>query len=156
MRSMTGHGRATVERAGRRATVEIRSVNHRFLDLKVRGAPIAPNVEEQLSAKVRDAVERGAVTVTVHVERRGEAAALRIDLDAARAAHGALARLAAAIGVDPPGLSLVLSQPGVVAAAEDLADDAAASEAVLEAGAQALAHLAQMRTTEGQALARDL
>lgn len=153
---MTGHGRATVERAGRRATVEIRSVNHRFLDLKLRGASIAPAVEEQLSAKVREAVERGAVTVTVHVERRGEAAAIRIDHDAARAAHAALAELAATLGVDPPGLGLVLAQPGVVAAAEDLADDAAAAEAVLEAGRQALAGLAAMRATEGATLAGDL
>src|SRR5688572_25021269 len=111
---MTGHGRATVERAGRRATVEIRAVNHRFLDLKVRGAPIAPPIEEQLAARVREQVERGAVTVTVHLERRGEAAALRLDPEAARAAHAALASLAEELGTAPPELGLVLAQPGVV------------------------------------------
>jgi len=153
---MTGHGRATVERAGRRATIEIRAVNHRFLDLKLRGAPIAPAVEDQLGARVREQVERGAVTVTVHLERRGEAAALRLDADAARAAHATLAALAEELGAAPPELALVLAQPGVLASSDDLSDDAAAGEAVLEAGVQALAALGTMRATEGAALARDL
>jgi len=153
---MTGHGRATVERAGRRATVEIRSVNHRFLDLKLRGAPVAPAVEEQLGARVRDAVERGAVTVTVHVERRGEAAASRIDQDAARAAYAELAQLAAALGLPRPDLALVLQQPGVIVGADELSEDENAAAAVLEAAAAALARLAAMRATEGETLARDL
>lgn len=156
MRSMTGHGRATVERAGRRATVEIRSVNHRFLDLKLRGVPVAPAVEEQVSARVREQVERGAVTVTVHLERRGEAAAVRLDRDAARAAHGELVELARELSLPAPDLALVLAQPGVVAAADDLADDQAAAEAILEAAAQALGRLGTMRETEGQTLGKDL
>ena len=156
MRSMTGHGRATVERAGRRATVEIRSVNHRFLDLKLRGASVAPAVEEQIAARVREQVERGAVTVTVHLERRGEAAALRLDHDAAKTAHAELVRLAGELSLPPPDLALVLAQPGVIAAADDLADDDAAAEAILDAAGQALARLAAMRATEGQTLGRDL
>jgi uncharacterized protein (TIGR00255 family) len=156
MRSMTGHGRATVERAGRRATVEIRSVNHRFLDLKLRGASVAPAVEEQVSARVREQVERGAVTVTVHVERRGEAAALRLDHEAARAAHAELGQLARDLALAPPDLALILAQPGVVVAEDDLAEDETAAAAVLEAAGQALTRLAAMRDTEGRTLARDL
>jgi uncharacterized protein (TIGR00255 family) len=153
---MTGHGRATVERAGRRATVEIRSVNHRFLDLKLRGVPVAPAVEEQISARVRDQVERGAVTVTVHIERRGEAAAVRLDHDAAKSAHAELVELARALGLPAPDLALVLAQPGVIAASDDLAEDQDAAAAILEAAGQALARLATMRDTEGQALGKDL
>jgi uncharacterized protein (TIGR00255 family) len=153
---MTGHGRATAEREGRRATVEIRSVNHRFLDLKVRGAPIAPPIEEQLGARVREAVERGAVTVAIHLERRGDAAALRLDHAAARAAHAALAALAADLGLAPPDLALVLAQPGVIAASDELADDGPAGEAVLDAAGQALVRLIAMRAAEGEALAADL
>jgi uncharacterized protein (TIGR00255 family) len=153
---MTGHGRATVDRAGRRATVEIRSVNHRFLDLKVRGASIAPAVEEQLGARVREQVERGSVTLSVHLERRGDASAVRLDHDAARVAHASLASLATALGLPPPDLALVLAQPGVVVAADDLTDDEAAAEAVLAAGASALTALTTMRATEGEVLGRDL
>jgi uncharacterized protein (TIGR00255 family) len=153
---MTGHGRATVEREGRRATVEIRSVNHRFLDLKLRGVPVAPAVEEQVAARVREQVERGAVTVTVHLERRGEAAALRLDHEAARAAHAELLELADALVLPPPDLALVLAQPGVVVTADDLAEDEAAAAAILEAAGQALARLGAMRDTEGRALGKDL
>jgi uncharacterized protein (TIGR00255 family) len=153
---MTGHGRATVERAGRRATVEVRSVNHRFLDLKVRGAQLAPEVEDQVSARVRGEVDRGAVSIAIHLERRGEAAVLRIDHDAARAAHAALTQLADDLGLAPPDLALLLAQPGVVATADDLSDDASAAEAVLEAAGHALTRLVTMRVVEGEALAIDL
>jgi uncharacterized protein (TIGR00255 family) len=153
---MTGHGRATADRDGRRATVEIRAVNHRFLDLKLRGAQVAPAIEEQVQARVREQVERGAVTVTIHLERRGDASALRLDHDAARAAHAALAALAADLGLAPPDLALVLAQPGVVVGAEELDGDEAAGAAVLEAAAAALTALTRMRAVEGAELERDL
>ena len=41
---MTGFGRGVAEHAGLRATVDVRAVNHRFLDLKLRGAQVAPPV----------------------------------------------------------------------------------------------------------------
>jgi uncharacterized protein (TIGR00255 family) len=152
---MTGYGRGAAERSGRRATVEIRSVNHRFLDIKLRGAALDPAVEEQLSARLRESLERGAVTVAVHVERRGPAAAVRIDPDAARTAHAALAALATQLGTAPPTLDLVVAQPGVVVAVDD-SDDAGTGEAILAAADDALAGLVSMRRLEGSALARDM
>ncbi len=156
MRSMTGHGRGTAERAGRRATVEIRAVNHRHLDLKLRGASLDPAVEEKLTARLRKDLERGSVTVTVHVERRGEAAAPRLDRVAARAAHDALSHLARDLGLPPPDLALVVAQPGVMVGGGDDADDPATADAVLDAATAALDQLAMMRAAEGRALATDL
>jgi len=154
MRSMTGYGRGAAERSGRRATVEVRSVNHRFLDIKLRGAALDPGVEEQVSARIRETAERGAITLTVHLERRGPGAAVRVDRAAARAAHAALVSLAEELGTDPPTLALVVAQPGVVLAADD-ADDSGAGEAVLAAADDALAQLFSMRAAEGAILARD-
>jgi uncharacterized protein (TIGR00255 family) len=147
---MTGFGRGTAERDGARATVDIRAVNHRFLDLKLRGGNLPPSIEEQLSQKIRAALERGAVTVSVHVARKG--GALRIDRDAARAAHAELAALAGELSMDGPSLSLVLSQPGVVVTEEAPQSDAA----LLAALDAALAQLAEMREAEGKALGREL
>jgi uncharacterized protein (TIGR00255 family) len=152
--SMTGFGRGTAEQGRVRATVDIRSVNHRFLDLKLRGASLQPALEEGVSAKVRGALERGAVTVSVHLVRAGEAAT-RIDIDAAKATHRILADLAHKLSLQPPDLSLVLAQPGVVIAGDDHRDETD-DVAVLAATDQALAQLATMRNTEGQALAREL
>jgi uncharacterized protein (TIGR00255 family) len=150
---MTGYGRGVAEQDGRRATIEVRSVNHRFLDLKLRGTPVPPALEEQIAARVRAAIERGAVTVSVHVVAPGEAAA-RIDPDAARRAYDMLSALAIRLGVGPPDLALVLAQPGVVVAAEPAGDDP--DPRALAALDAALAQLDRMRTTEGGALATEL
>src|SRR3569833_2652098 len=68
MRSMTGFGRGVAEQGGVRATVDLRSVNHRFLDLKLR-AQIAPSLEDQLATKIRASVELGSISLAVNVAR---------------------------------------------------------------------------------------
>ncbi len=151
---MTGYGRGVVERGEARATVELRAVNHRFLDLKVRGAP--GEVEDEISARVRAALARGAVLVSVNLVRAGALASTRIDADAAAHAHRALSDLAARLAIPGPDLALVLAQPGVMTTAEPAADEGSASAAVLAALDTALAQLATMRATEGQALAAEL
>ncbi|CAN5871501.1 YicC family protein [soil metagenome] len=150
---MTGFGRGVAEQAGLRATVDIRAVNHRFLDLKLRGAAIAPAVEEAVAAKVRAAIERGSVSVLVHVVRDVAATASSIDPSAAAAAHARLAQLATQLGIPGTDLALVLAQPGVVSSGGERTDDDPPVLAALEA---ALAQLDRMRAAEGQALADDL
>ncbi|HSK05676.1 MAG TPA: YicC/YloC family endoribonuclease [Kofleriaceae bacterium] len=151
---MTGYGRGVAEQDGRRATIEVRSVNHRFLDLKLRGTPVPPALEEQIAARVRASIERGAVTVSVHVVAPPGEASARIDPDAARRAYDMLSALAIRLGVGPPDLALVLAQPGVVVAAEPAGDDP--DPRALAALDAALAQLDRMRTTEGGALAAEL
>lgn len=153
VRSMTGYGRGVATQGGTRATVDARSVNHRFLDLKLRGG-IAPAIEEAISTKVRAAIERGAVTISIHMER-ASAAGMRIDGDAAKAAHDALAAVATRLGLAGPELALVLAQPGVIVSGDDRDDD----EAVVAVGGAldaALTQLESMRKAEGIALATDL
>ncbi len=154
MRSMTGFGRGTATQGKVRATVDIRSVNHRFLDLKVRGAPLQPVLEEGASSRIRARVERGSVAVTVHIIREGEAGS-RIDKQAARAAHSMLTDLARELALPAPDLAMVLSQPGVVITGDDHRDEAD-DAAVLAALDAALVQLDTMRDAEGKALAKDL
>ncbi len=149
---MTGFGRGVAEQAGLRATVDIRAVNHRFLDLKLRGASIAPAVEEAVATKVRAAIERGSVAVLVHVARDGGTSGGSIDATAAAAAHARLAQLATQLGLPGPDLALVLAQPGVISSAERIDDE----PPVLPALEAALAQLQRMRAAEGEALAADL
>lgn len=157
MRSMTGFGRGVAEHAGLRATVDVRAVNHRFLDLKLRGAPVAPPVEEAIASRVRGAIERGAVSVSVHVAREGGSTArVSIDHAAAQAVHAELAALAQTLGVAAPDLALVLAQPGVVLAEERETDDSQVAAQVATALEAALAQLDAMRRAEGSALATEL
>jgi uncharacterized protein (TIGR00255 family) len=166
---MTGYGRSAVESQGTRVAVEIRAVNHRFLDFKLRGSPLSPELEEAVTGAVRKRLERGAVQMTVRVEQRGEVSALQIDREAARRMHAELGALRVDLGLDEPvTLALICSQPGVlVARAEEPATELAGGPAadalgkhtsacLLDAVAQALDALVRMRETEGAALASDV
>src|SRR4051812_8746874 len=132
VRSMTGFGRGVAEAGGARATVDVRAVNHRYLDVKLRGAGIAPALEDAMTTRLRGAIERGSIAISVHVVREG-ASAPRIDHAVARAVHGELAGLAAQLGMAGPDLALVLAQPGVIVAGDTERDDAPAVLAALDA-----------------------
>ena len=130
---MTGHGRGSAEGDGRSVTVEVRAVNHRFLDVKLR-ANLDPDTERRASEIIRRRLERGALTVSLREE--GPAArAVRVDLGFALNVHAALVELGQKIGHQGPieGDALFL--------------------AALDA---ALAALVDMRRAEGEILARDL
>lgn len=150
---MTGFGRGVAEHGGVRATVDVRAVNHRFLDVKLRGN-VPPAIEDAITAKVRGALERGAVAVSVASEHAAQRAGSRIDADAAQQAYEQLAAVAGRLGVGKPDLALVLAQPGVVVdAGAPPSDDPTAFLQALDA---ALAQLDVMRRAEGAALAAEL
>lgn len=154
---MTGYGQAAAERDGRRAVVEIRAVNHRFLDLKVRGPSLDPAVEEAVTSAIRKRIERGSITAGLRVELRGGAAAVRVDQEVARRVHAELSGLRAALGIEEPvSLALVCAQPGVLVPQEDATDAEALVACVREATEQALDALVGMREAEGTALAQDM
>jgi uncharacterized protein (TIGR00255 family) len=150
---MTGFGRGVAEREGARATVDVRTVNHRYLDIKIRGVPVAPALEDAVATKVRATVERGSVAISIHVTRTDAPGGTRIDPHAAAKAHVALAELARHLGMAGPDLALILAQPGVVVSDGERADDDPAVLAALDA---ALAQLMAMRDDEGSALTTEL
>jgi len=158
---MTGFGRAVVDGpphvsgGGGRWIVEMRSVNHRGFDLKVRGPDIDPALEAEIARAVRTAVERGTVTVAIREERtlpagldagriRETLAALEaIRIEARIAAPVDLATVAAFLASDP------------TARADGTPADAFAATLV-SAVARALDELVATRTSEGAVLAADL
>lgn len=152
---MTGYGRGTAQRGPVKVTVELRAVNHRFLDLKVRSTGVAAAIEDAVAAAVRERLERGAVTISVRVERTDAAGGFRIDHAVAAQVHGQLAGLASALGLGAPTLADVLAQPGVVTAGDGEVSDAEPA-AGAAAAAAALDALVAMRAGEGEVLARDL
>lgn len=154
---MTGYGRGVADRDGRRAVVEIRSVNHRFLDLKIRGASLEPALEEHIKAAVRGVCARGSVAVSVRVEHRGAGTSLTIDLDTAVRMHAELSRLAERLGLHQSvTLDLVCQQPGVLVPVDEEVDSTVIFECVQTAAALALDTLTRMRETEGALLRADI
>lgn len=71
--SMTGYGRAEREEDGRKFTVEIKSVNNRYLDLAIRMPRIFNPLESQIRAELRNYMERGKVDVFISYEDRNGA-----------------------------------------------------------------------------------
>ena len=80
MNSMTGYGKGTVVRDGRELTVELKSVNHRFLDVSMRLPRILSCIEDPLRAALAKRLSRGHIDVFVNYRNtRSDAKTVRID-----------------------------------------------------------------------------
>jgi len=162
LRSMTGFGRATVPdpEGGGTWAVEARSVNHRFLDVKLRLPPLLVDAEATIRAAVAQRLRRGRVELVVLSPHGDDApAGLGVTVNFALAARlvDAHRALAERLGV-PVSLSTaqLAAHPGVLVPAEDTAA-ADALRARLHTGIEAaLDALVRARNDEGQALAMEL
>jgi uncharacterized protein (TIGR00255 family) len=157
MKSMTGYGRGTCEVAGRRLVVELRSVNHRFLELKLRLPWSDASIEAHVTQAIRGRIGRGALTISVRDEGGGAAQAVRADVALARQVYQALSEIRGALGLEEPvSLSLVATQPGVLTVGEAVSDPDALWRALEPGLADALDALVAARGREGTALKADL
>src|ERR1700678_2684951 len=84
IRSMTGYAQAHAEHDGWLLRVSVRSVNHRFLDLRVRLPEGFDMFEPAVRQQVRERVRRGHLDLTVHIETL-QATAVKIHRDLAAA-----------------------------------------------------------------------
>jgi uncharacterized protein (TIGR00255 family) len=157
MRSMTGYGRGTCEVGGRRLVVELRTLNHRFLEVKLRLPWSDPAVDAALTQLLRSRVDRGVVSVSIREEGGGDVQAVRADTALARSFAAALERVREAIGTDEPvTLALVAAQPGVLTVG-DPHKDGDALWAELRPGVEAaISALLESRAREGSSLREDL
>jgi len=157
IRSMTGYGRASAAAAGLGFEVEVRSVNHRYLDLRVRLPRPLAGLEPELRARVGRQLRRGKVDV--HVQQVAGAPTQRLELDLAVADRyvEAARELGARHQVDATlSARELLALPGVARLAEAELDAEALGRAVAEALDAALERVGAMRAAEGAALAREL
>ena len=159
MQSMTGYGRARACRDGREITIELKTVNHRFLDLSFRMPKNLMFLEDMLRARINaSALKRGHVDVFVtYANTRADAREVSVDgtlLEAfAQALKGAKEAL------DPyrrmtAAEALTLSGALTITQAEE--DAGAVGELAAEAFDAALDKLMDMRLKEGDHLQADL
>ena len=115
-RSMTGFGRATFEAEARRFEIEVRSVNHRHLDLRVRLPHSLQDLEPSARTLCQDRLVRGKVDVNVASSDRGSGEAmLEVDAGLAEQYVSAAQQLAETHGLSAEiDISRLLSMPGVV------------------------------------------
>ncbi len=154
--SMTGFARAAGSGGTWRWTFELKTVNAKGLDIRLRMPPPFDRAEGQARTRLAKALARGTCFATLSAQREGSTNAARIDLAALESIAAAARAAAVKAGLAPPTMDGLLALRGVLEAA-DVEDDEAAVNAVC-AGAlasldEAIAALTGMRRGEGGALA---
>jgi len=153
---MTGFGDASSHVGNVAYTVEVRSVNNKFLKTTIRVPERLASLEPELEQMIRASVSRGSVTLTVTCSELGEAAAYTVN---AAALRRYAEQIAGALGVPVGTLNVaqLVSLPGVLQPPGDEESRLqAAREAIRPLVNLAMEHLIQMRTREGVALTDDL
>ena len=156
VKSMTGFARATGSSGAWRWAFEIKTVNAKGLDLRLRIPAPFDRAEGEARARLASALARGTCFATMTAQRESPPTQVRIDQKALDAIVGAARAAAAEAGLAPPTMDGLLALRGVVELAETLDDETEVSAAC--AGAllsldKALAALAAARRSEGDSLA---
>jgi uncharacterized protein (TIGR00255 family) len=153
--SMTGFARAQGVEGSYAWAWEIKSVNGKGLDLRLRLPPSWDGIESMLRAAVAGRLARGNVSATLDVKREGVLPSVRVNAAALNAVLGAIQDVSKRLEAEPPRLDGLLALKGVIEIAEaeeEPAERARAEAAVVRGFEQALAALVQERQREGRAL----
>ncbi len=155
--SMTGYGKGESRGAAGAVTVEVRTVNHRFIDFAIRLPRQLNGYEREVEKLVRGSLKRGHVYVTVSVDLAAGPENVGINRPYLRAAYRALSDFAIEEGI--PGridIGTLLALPDIFANNLDAALPESLWEETRAALAAALEKCNEMRRIEGEELARDV
>lgn len=158
IKSMTGYGRASAVFEDREITVEIRSVNNRYLDCTVKMPRVYVFAEEAVKQKIKESITRGKVDVYVTVSATG-AAPVQISLNrpVLEGYLKAMQSIASDYGVqDDISVSSLARFPDVFLVEKTDDDEDTLKSQILAVVAEAIKSYDAMRTVEGMALERDL
>ena len=158
IKSMTGYGRAEENFNGCTITVELRSVNNRYLDCNVRIPRLYLFAEDAIKTRVQGIISRGKVDVFVTMDSAGaEKVQVSVNKPVADGYYAALKQLSKDYGLSGEiSVSLLSRFPEVLLAEkaeEDVEEMAGDICSVLD---RALADFDQMRTREGERLREDI
>ncbi|GAB4494413.1 MAG: YicC family protein [Saprospiraceae bacterium] len=154
--SMTGYGRASGSFGEKTITVEVRALNSKTTDLKIRLPGDYKEKELELRKLVTDHAERGKIDVIVDVQNADGAADVSLNEALFRGYHRELNRIAGELGIGQTDmLQAILRIPNVVSAPSGEVDEDEWA-AVCEITTRALENLHNFRRQEGRALEADL
>ena len=160
IKSMTGFGRGEYSDEISKVTVEIRSVNHRYLDIFVKMPRRYSFAEETIKTAIKNRVHRGKVEVSVSVDNIGKSDSdVRLDKELAARYYSALSELRDSFdfGEDSRvSFSLLAKMPDVIVTTPAAEDEDAMTARLLGAVEKALDDFCGMREAEGEKLVADL
>ena len=158
IKSMTGYGRAVETVGSREYTVELRSVNNRYLDCSVRLPRMLTFTEEAVKQAVKQSISRGKVDVFISVRSDGgEETNVTLNETVLEGYLTAMRRMVTDFGVaDDINVSTVSRLPEVFTIERPQLDEEQLQAELLSVVKTALTGYDAMRCTEGQALEQDL
>ena len=158
IKSMTGYGRAVETVNGREFTVELRSVNNRYLDCNVKLPRMLSFTEETVKQAVKNAISRGKVDVFISVRSENGTDA-KVTLNTGMV-EGYLAAMQQMVNDYPVhndiSVSLLSRMPEVFTVEKPEVDEEQLQADLMQVVAAALDGYNAMRSTEGKALENDL
>lgn len=155
MQSMTGYGSGRATLGGGHVVLDLRAVNHRYLDVRVRLPSRIQSRTPTVERVIRGRLERGRIDVTARLEGQ-TLPQPALDLDRARAVYQELGSLRDALSPDEPlPLSLLSCVPDLFVASKET-DEEALERALVAAAEEACDAVAVMRGAEGKTLAEEL
>ncbi len=156
MKSMTGFGYAESQNERMSVTIEVKSYNHRYLDVFVSLPPYLAALEPNVRARVAERAERGRVEIGVRLTELADDVRVLVDRRAAAAYKEALETLSSELGLrEKVNLSHLLRLEGVVKA-DRVRDMDAYWKTIDQPLSKALDSWEAARVTEGAVLERDL
>ena len=160
IRSMTGYGRAEAVLAGKKFAVEMKSVNHRYLEISLRLPGMLLSLDTEIKKKIGEQFSRGRIEATFRVDSDGIAensGRLTLNLPLARNYHTLLCQLKEELQLgDEISLAMMTGFRDVFVPTESVQDPAALWEGLSKILDEAMRTLTEMREREGESLQRDL
>jgi uncharacterized protein (TIGR00255 family) len=158
IKSMTGYGRAEAVLQGRSIAVEIKSVNHRFLEISLRLPSALFPLELELKKKIGGKLQRGRVEVFIKLDAdNSETSNINLNMDVARNYLAALTKLKEGLGLkDDISLKMLLGFRDIFSPPAELQLGDDILKKIEELLAEALTMLLKMRAEEGQAIYQDM
>lgn len=159
IKSMTGYGRAETILKGKRTVTEIKSFNHRYLEVSLRLPPTLASLEMEIKKKIANVFSRGKIEVNIRMDYNGspdKVTGFDLNIPLLRSYYSLLCRIKQELNMkDEITLAMMAAFRDAFAAPEE--DNIAAVWQLLEATLdEAVVALTVMREKEGDVLCRDL
>lgn len=153
---MTGFAQSKGQHGEFSFTVNVKSVNHRFLDLHLRLPANSDGLEMRVRKLVKEQMQRGHVEITVKLERT-ETAGVSVNREMTAGYVAAFRKISSELGLTgEPDLNVIFRLNGVLAGGDEMPDDSALQENVLTKLEESIRKLDDMRLQEGQTIVREL
>lgn len=158
IKSMTGFGRGEAQSDQKKFLIELKSLNHRYLDISIKMPKIFTYLEEKIRQRIKDNVKRGRVEAFISFENIGETDVRVIpDIALAKEYLKAMNMLENQLAImNDATVSLISKLPDVIRIEKEEANEDEIWSCMEEALLLAIDKLTEMRTNEGQQLNSDI